>query len=195
MAKHEINSANKKRCFSLILMIICDNMFTANFNWTQGFNVKGFASQLNNCSAECKSDETIRIYSDSTNYELFWKGPKEAGAILDFKKYLLCGVAIPSADQIRTHENSCINMADGELRQSITYSSCFILMADERWHVTNCAEKHYFACVLKTHWNISSGLHHYSKPSCQENMEFSVPRNVYEHQRLVEAASGNDSVA
>ena len=114
---------------------------------------------------------------------------------MDFKKYLLCGVAIPSADQIRTHENSCINMADGEPRQSITYSSCFILMADERWHVTNCAEKHYFACVLKTHWNISSGLDNYSKPSCQENMEFSVPRNVYEHQRLVEAASGNDSVA
>ena len=68
--------------------------------WTQGFNVKGFASQLNNCSAAGKSDEIIRIYSDSTNYGPFWNGPKKAGTILNFKKYLLCGVAIPSADQI-----------------------------------------------------------------------------------------------
>ena len=68
--------------------------------WTQGFNVKGFASQLNNCSAAGKSDEIIRIYSDSTNYGPFWNGPKKAGTILNFKKYLLCGVAIPNADQI-----------------------------------------------------------------------------------------------
>ena len=63
--------------------------------WSQGFNVKGFASQLNNCAVAGKSDQIIRIYSDSTNYGPFCNGPKKAGTILDFKKYLLCGVAIP----------------------------------------------------------------------------------------------------
>ena len=163
--------------------------------WTQGYNVKGFASQLNNCSAAGKSDEIIRIYSDSTNYGPFWNGPKKAGTILNFKKYLLCGVAIPSADQINTElmKTAVFTWAEGEPRQPITYSSCVILSADERWRVTSCAEKHYFACVLKmdkTLWNISSDLDKYSKPSCPENMEFSVPHNGYEHQRLVQAAEG-----
>ena len=163
--------------------------------WTQGFNVKGFASQLNNCTAAGKSDQIIRIYSDSTNYGPFWNGPKKAGTILNFKKYLLCGVAISSADQINTElmKTAVFTWAEGEPRQPITYSSCVILSADERWHVTSCDEKHYFACVLKmdkTHWNISSDLDKYSKPSCPENMEFSVPNNGYEHQGLVQAVKG-----
>ena len=180
----------KKTVFFFIQMQYVHSQF-----WTQGFNVKGFASQLNNCSAAGKSDEIIRIYSDSTNYGPFWNGPKKAGTILDFKKYLLCGVAIPSADQINAElmKTAVFTWAEGEPRQPITYSSCVILSADERWHVTSCAEKHYFACVLKmdkTRLNISSDLDKYSKPSCPENMEFCVLHNGYEHQRLVQAAKG-----
>ena len=136
----------KKTVFFFIQMQYVHSQF-----WTQGFNVKGFASQLNNCSAAGKSDEIIRIYSDSTNYGPFWNGPKKAGTILNFKKYLLCGVAIPSADQINAElmKTAVFTWAEGEPRQPITYSSCVILSADERWHVTSCAEKHYFACVLK----------------------------------------------
>ena len=163
--------------------------------WTNGFNVKGFASKLENCSAIRNSDEVIRIYSDSTNYGPLWNGAKQAGTIMDFKKYLLCGVSIPSADQINVElmKTAVFTWAEGEPKQPITKSTCVILSGDKRWYVTNCADKHYFACVSKrdkTHWNISSEMENYLNPTCQENMEFTVPRNGYEHQQLVEAAKG-----
>ena len=163
--------------------------------WTNGFNVKSFSPKLDNCSAIGNSEDVVRIYSDSTRYGPLWNGAKEAGMIMDFKKYLLCGVSIPSADQINPElmKTAVFTWAEGEPKKPITESSCVILSGDKRWYLANCADKHYFACVSKrdeTHWSVSSSKEKYSNPLCHGNMEFSVPHNGYQHQQLVKAAKG-----
>jgi len=112
-----------------------------------------------------------------------------------FKKYLVCGVSIPSADQINPElmKTAVFTWAEGEPKKPITESSCVILSGDKRWYLANCADKHYFACVSKrdeTHWSVSSNKEKYSNPLCHGNMEFSVPHNGYQQQQLVKAAKG-----
>lgn len=163
--------------------------------WTNSSNVKSFSPKLNNCSAIGNSEDVIRVYSDSTHYGPLWNGAKQAGTIMDFNKYLLCGVNIPSADQINPElmKTAIFTWAEGERKQPVTESSCVVLSGDKRWYVTDCADKNYFACVSKrdkTYWSISSNVGKYPNPSCHENTEFSVPHNGYEHEQLVKAAKG-----
>lgn len=163
--------------------------------WTEGFSVKGFSPKLDNCSAIGRSRDVTRIGSDSTHYGPLWNGAKQTGIITNFKKYLLCGVNIPSADQISPElmKTAVFTWAEGEPKQPITESTCVILSGDKRWYVHNCAAKHYFACVSrrdKSHWSISSDIGKYSNPACPENMEFSIPHNGFQHQQLVQAARG-----
>lgn len=163
--------------------------------WTNGFTVKTFSPKLKNCLAIGSSEEVLRINSDSTHYGPLWNGAREIGTITDFKKYLLCGVNIPCADQINPElmKTAIFTWAEGEPNQPITESTCVVLSDDKRWHVTNCADKHYFACVSnkdKTRWSVSSDTGKYSSPSCPENTEFSVPHKGFEHQQLVQAAKG-----
>ena len=163
--------------------------------WTDGFSVKGFAPQLDNCSSIGSSEDVIRIYSDSTHYGPLWNGAKQTGIITDFKKYLLCGAKILCADQINPElmKTAVFTWAEGEPRQPFTVSTCAILSGDKRWYLINCAAKHYFACVSrrdKSHWDISSDIGKYSNPACPDNMEFSVPHNGFQHMQLVQAARG-----
>ena len=163
--------------------------------WTKWFNVNSFSPQLKNCSAVGDNKETVRIYGDSTVYGPLWNGIKQQGTITDFKKYLLCGVSFPSADQINSKlmKTAVFTWAEGEPKHPINESSCVVLSSVGRWHLAECNEDHYFACVSKRNeniWSVSSGVGKYLNPSCQDGMEFSVPRNGYQHQELVKTAKG-----
>ena len=163
--------------------------------WTKGFTVNSFSPQLKNCSAVGENKETVRIYSDSTVYGPLWNGIKQQGTIMDFTKYLLCGVNFPSADQINSElmKTAVFTWAEGEPKCPINESSCAVLSSEGRWHLADCNEDHYFACVSKRNkniWSLSSRVGKYLNPLCQEGMEFSVPHNGYEHQKLVETAKG-----
>ncbi len=163
--------------------------------WSKAFTVNGFSSHLENCSAAGNNKESIRIFSDSTVYGPLWNGIKNTGNIMDFKKYLLCGVNIPCADQInaRLVRTAVFTWAEGEPKQSLNESSCVTLSSEGRWHLDHCSEDHYFACVSKRNeniWSISLGVGKYNNPLCQEDMEFSVPHNGYQHQKLVKISKG-----
>lgn len=161
--------------------------------WTDGFSVNGFASHLKTCSAN--SENTFRVYSDSTHYGPFYNGIKDTGVITDFKKYLLCDVNVPSADQIHPElmNTAIFTWAQNEPKKPITEESCVILSGDKRWYVSDCEEKHHFACVSKTNnynWTVSLDEEKYSDPACPKNTKFSVPHSGFQHQKLVEAAKG-----
>ena len=163
--------------------------------WSKAFTVNGFSSQLENCSAADNNKESVRIYSDSTVYGPLWNGIKSTGNIMDFKKYLLCGVNIPCADQINVGlmTTAVFTWAEGEPKQPINESSCVVLSSEGRWHLAECSENHYFACVSKTDenlWRVSSGVGNYHNPSCREDLKFSVPHNGYQHQTLVKILKG-----
>ena len=163
--------------------------------WNKGLTVNSFSPQLKNCSAVGNIKETVRIYSDSTVYGPLWNGIKQQGTIMDFKKYLLCGVSFPSADQINSElvKTAVFTWAEGEPKHPINESSCVVLSSESRWHLAQCNENHHFACVSKLNkniWNVSSEMGKYLNPLCQGGMEFSVPRNGYQHQELVKTAKG-----
>ena len=164
--------------------------------WTEWLTVNSFSPQLNNCSAVGGNNkETVRIYGDSTVYGPFWNGIKQQGTIMDFKKYLLCGVSFLNADHINSElmKTAVFTWAEGEPKHPIDDSSCAVLSSEGRWHLAQCNEYHYFACVSKLNeniWSVSSGVEKYSNPLCQEGMKFSVPRNGYHHQELVKIAKG-----
>ena len=164
--------------------------------WTKWLTVKSFYPQLRNCAAVGGNNkETVRIFGDSTIYGPFWNGIKQQGTIMDFKKYLLCGVGLPSADQINSElmKTAVFTWAEGEPKHPIDESSCAVLSSEGRWHLAQCNEDHYFACVSKLNeniWDISSGVGKYFNSLCREGMEFSVPRNGYQHQELVKIAKG-----
>ena len=163
--------------------------------WTQGFTVNSFSPQLKNCSAIGDNKETVRIYSDSTVYGPLWNGIKQQGTIMDFKKYLLCGVSFPSADQINSElmKTAVFTWAEGEPKHPINESSCVVLSSEGRWHLAQCNEDYYFACVSRLNeniWEVSSDVGKYFNPLCREGMEFSVPGNGYQHQELVRTAKG-----
>ena len=150
-----------------------------------------------NCG-ELKPGDSSRVYSDSTKYGPFWDGPEKTGVILDFSRFLKCGVTYPAADQVnpRLLSTAVFTWADGQPAGSLTPKSCVILNGrDERWHVGVCTEKHKFACVSTNdgnNWRVSKTSGQYSSPSCPSGFEFSVAHNGYQHQKLVEAAKGMD---
>ena len=163
--------------------------------WSEGYTVKGFSSHFKNCSTIGDKKDIVRVYSDSTVYGPFYNGIKRAGTIMDFKKYLLCGVCILGADQINAGlmKTAVFTWAEGEPKQPMNESSCVMLSSDKRWYVRDCNEEHSFACVSKedeNHWSLSAVAGKYSSPLCEEGMEFSVPQNGYQHQQLGKAAQG-----
>ena len=163
--------------------------------WSKGYTVKGFEKRVKNCSAVGNSKDKIRVYSDSTVYGPVYNGIRNVGTIMDFKKYLMCGVGVLSADQINAElmETAVFTWAKGEPKQAINESSCVVLSRDKRWYVRDCNEKHYYACVSKqeeNRWSLSAGVGKYFSPLCKKGMEFSVPKNGYQHQQLVQAAQG-----
>ena len=163
--------------------------------WSKAFTVNSFSSQLENCSAVGNNKESVRVYSDSTVYGPLYNGIKDTGSIMDFKKYLSCGVNILCADQINAGlmKTAVFTWAEGEPKQPINESSCVTLSSEGRWHLAECSEDHYFACVSKRNeniWRVSSGVGKYKNPLCPEDMEFSVPHNGYQHQQLVKISLG-----
>ena len=64
-----------------------------------------------------------------------------------FKKYLVCGVSIPSADQINPElmKTAVFTWAEGEPKKPITESSCVVVSGDSRWCLANCADIHYIS--------------------------------------------------
>ena len=107
----------------------------------------------------------------------------------------MCGVGVLSADQINAElmETAVFTWAKGEPKQAINEYSCVVLSRDKRWYVRDCDEKHYYACVSKqkeNRWSLSAGVGKYFSPLCKKGMEFSVPKNGYQHQQLVQAAQG-----
>jgi len=83
--------------------------------------------------------------------------------------------------------------AEGEPKHPINESSCIVLSSEGRWRLDECDEDHYFACVSKLNeniWDVSSGVGKYLNPLCKDGMEFSVPRNGYQHQELVKTSKG-----
>ncbi|XP_078384500.1 uncharacterized protein LOC144666934 [Oculina patagonica] len=163
--------------------------------WSEAFTVNRFSSQLENCSEVGNKKESVRVYSDSTVYGPLYNGIKDTGNIMDFKKYLLCGVNIPCADQINAGlmKTAVFTWADGEPKQPINESSCVTLSSEGRWYLAHCSEDHYFACVSKRDknlWSVSSGVGKYNNPLCREDMKFSVPHNGYQHQELVKISEG-----
>lgn len=163
--------------------------------WSKAFTVRTISSQLENCSTIGNSEDSVRIYSDSTIYGPFWNGIKQTGTIMNFKKYLFCGANILSGDQINTGlmKTAVFTWAEGEPKQPIEETSCVVLSSEGRWHVAECSEEHNFACVSKrdkNRWSISSDVGKYLNPLCEEGMEFSVPHNGYQHQQLVKTSKG-----
>ena len=163
--------------------------------WTKWLTVNEFSPQLKNCSAVGENNEIVRIYGDSTVYGPLWNGIKQQGTIMDFKKYLLCGVNLIGADQINSElmKTAVFTWVEGEPKHAINESSCAVMSREGRWHLADCNEDHYFACVSKQNkniWSVSSDVGNYFNPLCQEGMEFSVPRNGYEHQKLVKTSKG-----
>ncbi|PFX28165.1 hypothetical protein AWC38_SpisGene7108 [Stylophora pistillata] len=163
--------------------------------WSKSYTVKHFDADVKNCSFKGNSKDSVRIYSDSTVYGPVYNGIRSKGTIMDFKKYLLCGVGVLGADQINAElmKTAVFTWAEGEPKQAINESSCVMLSRDKRWYVRDCNEEHYYACVSKqqkNHWSLSAGVGKYSSPLCGEGMEFSVPKNGYQHQQLSQAAQG-----
>ena len=147
--------------------------------WSKSFTVNNISPLLINCSAVEDKKETVRVYSDSTVYGPLWNGVKQQGTIMDFKKYLLCGVSFPSADQINSElmKTAVFTWAEGEPKHPINESSCTVLSSEGRWQLAECQEDHHFACVSKLNeniWDVSLGKGKYLNPLCKEGMEFSV---------------------
>lgn len=148
-----------------------------------------------NCSG-INRDNPSRVFCDSTEYLFFWNGPKETGVILDFSRFMKCGVTYPAADQVNPVllETAVFTWAQGEPSEPLTQASC-VLLDDktERWYLGNCLEEHLFACQSfknVTDWVTSATAGHYSKPICPGGYHFSIPHNGFQHQQLVNAMKG-----
>ncbi|PFX25168.1 hypothetical protein AWC38_SpisGene10183 [Stylophora pistillata] len=150
-----------------------------------------------NCSA-INPDKPSRVYCDSTEYLFFWNGPKETGVILDFSRYMKCGVTYPSADQVNPTmlATAVFTWAEGEPSQPLTDTSCVVLGGrTERWHLCGCQENHLFACQSNKNasiWATSVMTGHYAKPVCPDGHSFSIPHNGLEHQQLLNVMKGRD---
>ena len=162
----------------------------------QEFTKNEFVSHAN-CS-EIKLGEPSRVYCDSTEYGPFWNGPKETGVILDFSRYLKCGVTYPAADQINPNllKTSVFTWAVGQPQSPLTPKSCVVLRSkDERWYIGDCGKENQFACVSTADankWVVGMKPGPYSSPSCPSGFEFSVPHNGLQNQKLIETAVGTD---
>lgn len=150
-----------------------------------------------NCSAFDRATPS-RVYCDSTEYLFFWNGPKETGDILDFSKFMKCGVTYPAADQVNPAllATAVFTWAEGEPSKPLTETSCVLLDGKtERWHVGECQEDHLFACQSSknvTEWVTSVETGQYTKPVCPDGYQFSVPHNGFQHQQLVNVMKGRD---
>lgn len=72
--------------------------FFYDYLWSKGYIVKGFEKCVKNCFIVGNSKDKIRVYSDSIVYGLVYNGIRNVGMIMDFKKYLMCGVSVFSVD-------------------------------------------------------------------------------------------------
>ena len=151
-----------------------------------------------NCSAT-NQNTPLRVYCDSTEYLMFWNGPKETGVILDFSRFMKCGVTYPAADQVNPVllATAVFTWAEGEPSKPLTEQSCVLLNGrTERWHVNDCQDTNIFACQSTksaNEWVMSNATGVYSKPVCPENFKFSIPHNGLQHQKLVSIMGGRDA--
>lgn len=148
-----------------------------------------------NCSG-IEQGNPSRIYCDSTEYIFFWNGPKKTGVILDFSKFMKCGVTYPAADQVNPVllETAVFTWAKGEPSKPLTEASCVLLDSKtERWHIGHCQEEHMFACQSIKNinaWMTSVTTGPYTKPVCPDGYHFSIPHNGFQHQQLVNVMKG-----
>lgn len=148
-----------------------------------------------NCSG-IDRDSPSRVYCDSTEYLFFWNGPKETGVILDFSKFMKCGVTYPAADQVNPVllETAVFTWAEGEPSKPLTEASCVLLDGKtERWHIGDCQEEYLFACQSIKNvadWVTSGETGQYTKPVCPDGYHFSIPHNGFQHQQLVNVMKG-----
>ncbi|XP_078365594.1 uncharacterized protein LOC144649877 [Oculina patagonica] len=148
-----------------------------------------------NCSG-IDRDNPSRVYCDSTEYIFFWDGPKETGVILDYSRFMKCGVTYPAADQVNPVllETAVFTWAKGEPSKPLTETSCVLLDGKtERWHIGNCQEDNLFACQsikTVTDWVTSAVTGPYTKPVCPDGYHFSIPHNGFQHQQLVNGMKG-----
>lgn len=150
-----------------------------------------------NCST-MNQDKPSRVYCDSTEYLSFWNGPKETGVILDFSRFMKCGVTYPAADQVNPVllATAVFTWAEREPSRPLTNTSCVVLDGKtERWHLNDCQENHLFACQSiknATDWVASVATGQYTKPVCPDGYYFSIPHNGFQHQQLVNVMKGRD---
>ena len=192
----EIRALNKTVWFVTIAYDTHKGTYIHRVHWNGLGEIK--FSQLHNCTEE-KLSGSYRVYSDSTRYGPFFDGPSKLGVILDFKKYLTCGVIYPAADQINSEmvQTAVFTWAEREPQKPLTQESCVLLSGkEERWHIADCSRKHSFACVSMKdadHWisSVIQGVYK-SNTSCPDGFIFSVPHNGFQHKKLVQATQGKD---
>ena len=150
-----------------------------------------------NCTA-IQQGVPSRVYCDSTEYVFFWNGPKETGVILDFSKFMKCGVTYPAADQVNPTllGTAVFTWAEGEPSKPLTDASCVVLNGHtHRWYLAHCQDRHPFACQSTRSanvWLISSAAAEHGKAVCPDQFRFSVPHNGLQHQQLVDIMRGTD---
>ena len=170
--------------------------FIFDLYWN-GLTRNEFVSHAN-CSA-IKQNTPSRVYCDSTEYIFFWDGPKETGVILDFSRFMKCGVTYPAADQVNPVllATAVFTWAEGEPSKALTEQSCVFLNGKtERWYVGDCQQAHRFACqstMTANDWMISNTTGVYTKAVCPDGYEFSIPHNGLEHQTLVNVMNGKNT--
>ena len=192
----EMRKINKTVVIATAGQYTHQGIFIHNGYWTE-ITVNRF-TPYPNCS-NFKPGTTTRVYSDSTQYGPFWNGPKQTGVILDYKKFMKCGINYLGADQVNPHllKSAVFTWAQDEPSEPLTEESCVILCAaDEQWYVENCTEQHYFACSTgegyTSQWAVSSSNGTYARPTCPEGCEFDVPHNGFQNQKLLESMKGKD---
>lgn len=151
-----------------------------------------------NCSS-INQDKPLRVYCDSTEYLFFWNGPKETGVILDFSRFMKCGVTYPAADQVDPVllATAVFTWAEGEPSKPLTEDSCVLVSGqNETWYVGDCQDSHPFACQsinTANDWVTSNTTGVYAKPVCPDGYQFNIPHNGLQHQQLVNVMGGTDT--
>ena len=154
-------------------------------------------NELHDCDKQILNGSN-RAYSDSTRYGPLYDGPSKVGVILNFTNLLTCGVNFPAADQVTPElmKTAVYTWAENEPKVPLSTDSCVLLSGKElRWHVADCSEKHWFACVSKNNenlWAVSTLQGVYGTNHCPDEFTFSIPHNAVQHRKLAEVTEGKD---
>ncbi|XP_071961355.1 uncharacterized protein MT2135-like [Antedon mediterranea] len=164
-----------------------------------GRNMKSFKNYPD-CGGRYYRNTTLRFYGDATKFGPFYSGPRSTGIITDFSELVRCGVQISSADMLNPSlmRTAVSTWAENEPSIKLTSQSCvYIRLSTRRWHATDeCKRNLTSACQSRTDpddWTLSGQSPAYDSSECQEGYEYSIPKNGFQQEMILEKMESSSS--